>query len=198
MTDLVNSVDDTFYYLCRLCAIKSTTGVAIFSEEGMWREVPKKIRDCLHFTVNKHFFQIYMKVLYCTNSSPFSLQIDQSDKYPKSICVDCIYKLDMHYEFLIKCLESQTFLASLSAELLKHELYDSVYIIKNELQRRDFEILELGELPDQSSIQELEHLVDEANIHADSSDITQIIQYHDGEVNLCSNNLLHVSLLCFL
>lgn len=86
----------------------------------------------------------------------------------------------MHYEFLIKCLESQTFLASLSAELLKHELFDSVYIIKDELQRREFEILELDALPDSSSMQELEHLVDQANMHADSNDITQIIQYHDG------------------
>lgn len=51
MTDLVNS--DTFYYLCRLCALKcSTPGVEIFSEEGMWRDVPKKIRDCLHFNVS--------------------------------------------------------------------------------------------------------------------------------------------------
>lgn len=183
MKDLVHSVNDTYYYLCRLCALKcSTPGVAIFSDEGMWREVPRKIRECLHFSVTLQQHPANYSKL-CQNNSLSFQQIDQGDKYPKSICADCAYKLDMHYEFLIKCLESQTFLASLSAELLKHELFDSVYIIKDELQRREFEILELGELPDTSSIQELEHLVDQANIHADSNDITQIIQYHDGEVS---------------
>lgn len=52
-------------------------------------------------------------------------------------------------------------------------MFDSIYVIKNEL-----EIPEL--CLDTTTIQDFEHLVDEAHLHADSSDITQIIQYHDG------------------
>lgn len=58
MRDLLHSVNDTYYYLCRLCALKcSTPGVAIFSDEGMWREVPRKIRECLHFSVYNTIMQ---------------------------------------------------------------------------------------------------------------------------------------------
>lgn len=54
-------------------------------------------------------------------------------------------------------------------------MFDTIYVIKNELQIPELCL-------DTTTIQDFEHLVDEAHLHADSSDITQIIQYHDGDV----------------
>lgn len=53
-------------------------------------------------------------------------------------------------------------------------MFDTIYVIKDELQNPDIG-LELNGLPDSSTMQDLENLVDEAHI-------TQIIKYHDGEV----------------
>lgn len=53
------------------------------------RDIKKKIQDCLQFVV------------------------DDADKYPKTICRECAYKLDLSHEFLMKSLESQQFLAGI-------------------------------------------------------------------------------------
>lgn len=56
-------------------------------------------------------------------------------------------------------------------------------ITKDVLQNQEFQCLGMNDdLTDQSAIQELEHLVDEAHLQADSSDISKIIQYHDSDV----------------
>lgn len=156
MSNLVDLSENTFSYLCRLCAMKSTlSGVDIFSNEGLLREIKKKIEICLRF------------------------MIDENDSFPKLICSDCVYKLDVSYEFLLKCLESQQFLS----ELVQHEVFDTIYVFKDDPQHQQL-CMELSALPGHSDIQDLENLVDEAHIHhTDSNDITQIIQYHDGEVS---------------
>lgn len=51
------------------------------------RDIKKKIQDCLHFSV------------------------EDGDKFPKTICRECAYKLDVSHEFLLKSLESQQFLS---------------------------------------------------------------------------------------
>lgn len=85
-----------FYYLCRLCALKcDSPGISMFSYEGIIRDVKKKINDCLRFL------------------------IDDQDKFPKTICNECAYKLDIFHEFLIKSLESQKFL---SGKLYLHKI----------------------------------------------------------------------------
>lgn len=151
-SNLVDLSDNSFAYLCRLCAMKTTLpGVEIFSNEGLLRETKKKIEVCLRFI------------------------IDQHDTYPKVICSDCVVKLDISYDFLLKSLESQQFLS----ELMQNEVFDTIYVFKDDQQL----CMELSELPGHSDIQDLENLVDEAHMHhTDSNDITQIIQYHDGEV----------------
>lgn len=72
-------------------------------------------------------------------------------------------------------------------ELVNHELYDTIYVIKNNIQSSTDLCLELNGLQDSNTIHDFEHLVEEAHMHADSSDITQIIQYHDGEVTRFSS-----------
>lgn len=87
MSSLTNIGDSAFYYMCRLCSLRcAIPGLFIFSEEGNMRDIKKKIQDCLQFVV------------------------DDADKYPKTICRDCTYKLDLSHEFLMKSLESQQFL----------------------------------------------------------------------------------------
>lgn len=76
------------------------------------------------------------------------------------------------------------------AELVNNEVFDTIYVIKNNIQSSADLCLELNGLQDSNTIHDFEHLVEEAHMHADSSDITQIIQYHDGEVTrfLCMMN----------
>ncbi|KAJ6641000.1 Zinc finger protein [Pseudolycoriella hygida] len=153
-SNLVDLSDNTYSYLCRFCAMKtSLPGVEIFSNEGILREIKKKVEICLRFIV------------------------DENDSYPKFICSDCICKLDISYDFLLKSLESQQFLSE-----LQHEVFDTIYVFKDDQQHQL--CMELNELPVHTDIHDLENLVDEAHIHhTDSNDITQIIQYHDGELN---------------
>lgn len=205
--DLGHAHDTTcYYFVCRLCALKcgqqsgSPGGVAIFSDEGQLRQVRKKIHDCLQFHVN------------------------DADKFPRTVCRDCLYRLDEAHEFLIKCLESQQFLADLAT----HEVFDEIYdgeqpqqqqqqtaavttaatTTKHDHQHQPVAVGAPDEtvgfhhqlvdsidattranmnasdqLPDTCTIAaDLEKLVDEAHhMHAsDSTDITQMIQYHDG------------------
>lgn len=167
-SSLVDLGDNTFSYLCRLCAMKSTLpSVEIFSNEGILREIKKKIEICLRF------------------------MIDENDSYPKLICSDCVCKLDISYDFLLKSLESQQFLS----ELVQHEVFDTIYVFKDDQQHQL--CMELNELPGHSDIQDLENLVDEAHIHhTDSNDITQIIQYHDGEVSVEVHQVIYLFSNC--
>lgn len=152
-SNLVDLSGNTFSFLCRLCALKtSSLGVDVFSNEGMLRDIKRKVEICLHFI------------------------IDQNDSYPKLICSECVCKLEISYEFLIKSVESQQFLT----ELVHNEVFDTIYVFKDDQQQQL--CMELNELPGHD-IQDLENLVDEAHMHhTDSNDINQIIQYHDGEV----------------
>lgn len=84
--------DNSFSFFCRLCAMKSSlAGVEIFSNEGMLREIKKKIEICLRFIV------------------------DQNDSYPKFVCSDCVCKLvkinfSCYFQFHISCFFSANFL----------------------------------------------------------------------------------------
>lgn len=153
MSNLVDLSNSTFSYICRLCALKtSLPAVDLFSHEGILRETKKKIEYCLRFIVDQH------------------------DSYPKVVCSDCVCKLDISYDFLVKSLESQQFLT----ELVHNEVFNTIYVFKDDQQQQL--CMELNELPGHD-IHDLENLVDEAHIHhTDSNDINQIIQYHDGEV----------------
>lgn len=76
-----------------------------------------------------------------------------------------------------------TILVELISELFKHDVLGNDLITKDVLQNQEFQCLGMNDdLTDQSAIQELEHLVDEAHLQADSSDISKIIQYHDSDV----------------
>lgn len=88
----LSSVDEGFYFLCRLCALKFSEphGMAIFSEDGCARDVAKKIQDCLQFCV-----------------AP-------GDKFPQTLCQYCLYKLEMSHEFLMKTLDAQQYLSGSS------------------------------------------------------------------------------------
>ncbi|XP_037051231.1 zinc finger protein OZF-like isoform X2 [Bradysia coprophila] len=149
-SSLVDLSDNS--YLCRLCALKtSLPAVEMFSHEGSIREIKKKIEICLRFMVDQH------------------------DSYPKLVCSDCVCKLDISYDFLMKSLESQQFLT----ELVQNDVFNTIYVLKDDQQL----CMALNELPGHD-IQDLENLVDEAHMHhTDSNDISQIIQYHDGELN---------------
>ncbi|KAK6629622.1 hypothetical protein RUM43_003439 [Polyplax serrata] len=61
--------------LCRLCLVKDRVQIPIFEEEGDIRQIFLKIAACLPVKVNK------------------------DDKLPKKICNDCMYKVEMLYQF---------------------------------------------------------------------------------------------------
>lgn len=66
MDDIGNLEVGAVYSLCRLCALKSLSPVfEIFSEEGILRELKKKIENCLHFTVTIASVskKIYFKII---------------------------------------------------------------------------------------------------------------------------------------
>lgn len=107
---------DMSYYFCRLCAFKCMQpGLMIFSAEGVLRDIPKKIEECLQFgviicTIPSHLLFI-IKAFLCVLFSNHIKQIAEDDTYPKTICFDCVYQLDVSYEFKVKCLHSQNFLS---------------------------------------------------------------------------------------
>lgn len=79
------------------------------------------------------------------------------------------------------------------AEMFRHEDLGNDLIQKDVLQDQQFQCLGLeDEMADQTTIQELEHLVDDAHLQADSNDISKIIQYHDYDVRKRHNLLLFI------
>lgn len=63
------------------------------------RDIKKKILECLHFSV------------------------EDGDKFPKTICRECAYKLDVSHEFLLKSLESQQFLSGINYIILIYKTH---------------------------------------------------------------------------
>ncbi|XP_077267818.1 uncharacterized protein LOC143900399 isoform X4 [Temnothorax americanus] len=61
--------------LCRLCLVKDRVSVPIFEGEGDVRQIFLKITACLPVKVNRE------------------------DKLPKKICDDCVYKVELCYQF---------------------------------------------------------------------------------------------------
>ncbi|XP_051170854.1 zinc finger protein 3 homolog isoform X7 [Leptopilina boulardi] len=61
--------------LCRLCLVKDRVGISIFEDEGDARQVFLKIASCL------------------------PVKVSREDKLPKKICDDCMYKLELFYQF---------------------------------------------------------------------------------------------------
>ncbi|KAF7282865.1 uncharacterized protein LOC143203804 [Rhynchophorus ferrugineus] len=81
-----------FHELCRLCAAKTELmlSVHIFEGEGPIRQLNKKIDNCLQ------------------------IQVHQQDELPKIICENCLFKLEMFWDFKDK---------SFRTEQLLHGLY---------------------------------------------------------------------------
>ncbi|XP_047348498.1 zinc finger protein 37-like isoform X4 [Vespa velutina] len=61
--------------LCRLCLVKDRVSVPIFEGEGDVRQIFLKITACL------------------------PVKVDREDKLPKKICDDCVYKVELFYQF---------------------------------------------------------------------------------------------------
>ncbi|KAK9702961.1 Zinc finger, C2H2 type [Popillia japonica] len=90
------TVDTTRYSdLCRLCGIKTgeVLGINIFEDEGIVRQVYKKIEICL------------------------PVQIHESDELPKMICKQCLVKLDFFVDFREKTIRTENLLVELYKEL---------------------------------------------------------------------------------
>ncbi|KAL3284014.1 hypothetical protein HHI36_018184 [Cryptolaemus montrouzieri] len=90
------TVDSSRYGdLCRLCAAKTTLvlGINIFEDEGTIRQVRKKIECCL------------------------PVQVHQADDLPKMICENCLYKLDLLFDFRERSVRTEKLLQELVKEL---------------------------------------------------------------------------------
>ncbi|KRT83025.1 zinc-finger associated domain containing protein [Oryctes borbonicus] len=90
------TVDTTRYSdLCRLCGIKTgdVLGINIFADEGIVRQIYKKIEICL------------------------PVQIHESDELPKMICKQCLVKLDCFIDFREKTIRTENLLIDLYKEL---------------------------------------------------------------------------------
>ncbi|XP_011502141.1 PREDICTED: zinc finger protein 845-like [Ceratosolen solmsi marchali] len=61
--------------LCRLCLVKDRVSVPIFEDEGDVRQIFLKITACL------------------------PVKVSREDKLPKKICDDCVYKVELFYQF---------------------------------------------------------------------------------------------------
>ncbi|XP_034944305.1 zinc finger protein 2 homolog [Chelonus insularis] len=61
--------------LCRLCLVKDRVSVPIFEGEGDVRQIFLKIASCL------------------------PVKVTREDKLPKKICDDCVYKVELFYQF---------------------------------------------------------------------------------------------------
>lgn len=86
------SMDTTrFADLCRLCAAKTTVGLAIniFENEGAIRQLNKKIETCL------------------------PLHVHEIDSLPKMMCENCLYKLELFFEFRERCVRTEALLINL-------------------------------------------------------------------------------------
>ncbi|KDR19660.1 zinc finger protein 2 homolog [Zootermopsis nevadensis] len=91
MTEIMASgtvASPDFDYLCRLCASKTSVlmGLHIFEREGDSRQIFKKITACL------------------------PVQVALTDKLPKMVCEECVYKLDLLFEFREKSVKTETYL----------------------------------------------------------------------------------------
>lgn len=87
----------------------------------------------------------------------------------------------------------------LSSELLKHDVLGHDLMINNEIQQTvhtqelqsyehhhasDLQCLCLNdELPDQSTMDDLQNLVGEAELNTENGDISRIIEFHDDDVS---------------
>ncbi|CAG9829538.1 unnamed protein product [Diabrotica balteata] len=92
MTTLENS---KFEELCRLCATKTEVFLAIniFENEGIIRQVSKKIDSCL------------------------PVQVHETDELPKMICETCLYKLELFTDFRERSARTEKLLIELYKEL---------------------------------------------------------------------------------
>lgn len=84
-----------FLELCRLCAAKTCIGMGIhiFENEGAIRQINKKIETCL------------------------PLHVHEVDGLPKMICENCLYKLELFFEFRDRCIRTETILIDLYKEI---------------------------------------------------------------------------------
>ncbi|GJQ67869.1 hypothetical protein Trydic_g16631 [Trypoxylus dichotomus] len=91
------ATSDTTRYsdLCRLCGIKTgeVLGINIFADEGIVRQIYKKIEICL------------------------PVQIHESDELPKMVCKQCLVKLDFFIDFREKSIRTENLLIDLYKEL---------------------------------------------------------------------------------
>lgn len=81
--------------LCRLCANKTNIGLGIhiFENQGTSRQIDKKIETCL------------------------PIQVHEIDELPKMICEDCLYKLELLFDFRERSMHTQTYLMNLYKEI---------------------------------------------------------------------------------
>lgn len=81
----VNIPLSQFSDLCRLCGSKTTVlmGLHIFEREGDLRQISKKIKACL------------------------PVQVSSTDKLPKMICEECVFKLDEMFEFRERSMKTE-------------------------------------------------------------------------------------------
>ncbi|XP_030766059.1 zinc finger protein 260-like [Sitophilus oryzae] len=80
-----------FHELCRLCATKTELMLSmhIFEGDGPIRQLSKKIDNCLQ------------------------IQVHQQDELPKIICENCLYKLEMFWDFKDKSFRTEQILVEL-------------------------------------------------------------------------------------
>ncbi|XP_001651835.2 zinc finger protein 239 [Aedes aegypti] len=78
---------------CRLCLKKceQSYGLYVNSPDGLMRELPKKILDCIALEITDDEPQIFSKL----------------------VCSDCVYKLDYFYEFRENCRKCQAFFSEM-------------------------------------------------------------------------------------
>lgn len=55
-THLVSDIDCDFNQCCRICAQKSSDLISVFGEEGLFRQLTRKMKDCLQINVSASCF----------------------------------------------------------------------------------------------------------------------------------------------
>ncbi|KAK4873098.1 hypothetical protein RN001_015127 [Aquatica leii] len=138
----------TYSDLCRLCATKTNMILAIniFENEGAMREITKKIETCL------------------------PIQVHETDQLPKMICENCLYKLELFFDFRERSLRTENILITLLKEINKEvsiplETTANMIMIQQPLLEQQIQNeIDLSQLQQRDLIVEQEIILSQSNV----------------------------------
>lgn len=153
--------------LCRLCATKTTLviGINIFENEATSRQICKKIESCL------------------------PVRIHQADLLPKMICENCLYKLELFFDFRERSIRTERLLLELVKELSTEKIQNDLDIIA--LDHNGLIMVPHQHLLDSQQLQNVE--VDVSHLHSRDGIIVEHEMLNHEHVDITHLNDLAIT-----